>query len=235
MLAWKEAALLHGQRAMIGDAVEERRCCGTQASRRCGVNGDAHERHRDVDASGDDGRERTVPLLLRGPRRGRRKTARSQGRREQGHQRGRHASLCIALEKDHTEIVVKLIEAKREQGHQRGRHAAVHRPQEGPHRDCREAARCERRREPGRRTVASRRCSSPAKGPHRDRHEADRCERRREPQNDNGCTPLYVACGEGHTEVVAPLLAANANVNQADNELGRCGSLPEGLRRGRHL
>ena len=53
--------------------------------------------------------------------------------------------------------------------------------------------------------------------------------------NDGG-TPLIVACQEGHTEVVTTLLAANADVNKADNygatPLMR--RLPERPRRGRH-
>ena len=35
--------------------------------------------------------------------------------------------------------------------------------------------------------------------------------------NNDGATPLHIACQEGHTEIVTKLLAANANVNQANN------------------
>ena len=34
---------------------------------------------------------------------------------------------------------------------------------------------------------------------------------------DTGSTPLFYACQEGHTEIVTKLLAANADVNQPNN------------------
>ena len=36
--------------------------------------------------------------------------------------------------------------------------------------------------------------------------------------NNNGVTPLTIACQEGHTEVVTKLLGARAKVNQADKD-----------------
>ena len=36
--------------------------------------------------------------------------------------------------------------------------------------------------------------------------------------NNDGDTPLYVACEKGHAEVVTTLLDANADKNQADND-----------------
>ena len=34
--------------------------------------------------------------------------------------------------------------------------------------------------------------------------------------NDNGFSPLYCACQNGHTDVAADLLAANAEIEQAN-------------------
>ena len=54
--------------------------------------------------------------------------------------------------------------------------------------------------------------------PHRDRHEADRRERRREPGQQRRYTTPMAACQLGHAEVVAKLITANADVNQADDD-----------------
>ena len=52
------------------------------------------------------------------------------------------------------------------------------------------------------------------------RHEALAANANVDRAAQNGCTPLYIACQNGHTEVVAKLLAANADVEQAPIEAG---------------
>ena len=37
-------------------------------------------------------------------------------------------------------------------------------------------------------------------------------------KNDDGSTPLHIACHKGHIEEVTTLLAENADVNQAAND-----------------
>ena len=126
-------------------------------------------------------------------------------------------ALYIACEKGHAEVVTILIDA----GATRTRppRTAPRRctsPREG-RRDRHDAARRERRREPGRLPWHHAAAHRLPEGLRRGRT-GRRGERHGGPGRQPWRTPLWTACRNGHIEVVATLLAANADVNQADND-----------------
>ena len=106
----------------------------------------------------------------------------------------------------------------------RARHAAHRRGAARPRGRRGGAARGRRRRERAedgrrRRDGADTSPAIRATRPRRCRHHTDRCERQRGPgQNRWRHGAVNAACQNGHTEVVTKLLAANANVNQANND-----------------
>ena len=98
------------------------------------------------------------------------------------------------------------------------RHAAVHRVPEGPPRDRPAAPRGWRGGQPSRRRRRHAAVHRVPEGPPRVRPAAPRGWRGGQPSRDDGATPLFIACQEGHLECARLLLEAGAAVNQASDD-----------------